>query len=268
MPGPTRGRIKFHLIDQSATMDIVWLKNLSPKIRLAPLDEVPRLLLEHRVLIGNRNEFVVTEALCVRDVGKVWIPLLAEFTDDQWLVKVVLLQERLGVVVAVNVNLGQGVVHGGILRTGLDPSLQPGEDQLEPIPLLDLVNQFIDGEVSRDRSQETLDRSFVTVHIQQPTDDLRSPDGVHPLDVNLDELGQAVLVQIKNQVVHKVKPIADDDEWELVLEFGLLEEVLDFLRVVIVALSADALDLSDLVRASGRLDVLEVDFGVLAKVDD
>ena len=68
--------------------------------------------------------------------------------------------------------------------------------------------------------------------------------------------------------MHKIEPIADDNERELVLEFGLFEEVLDFLRVVVVALSADALNLSDLVRASGRLNVLEVDFGVLAEVDD
>jgi len=249
-------------------VDIVWLKDLSPKICLAPLDEVPRLLLEHRVLIGDRDEFFVAEALCVRNVGEIWIPLLAEFADNQRLVEVVLLQERLGVVVAVNVNLGQSVVHGGILRAGLDPSLQPGEDQLEPIPLLDLVDQFVDGEVSRDRGQETLDRSFVAVHIQQTANNLRSPDGVHPLDVNFDELGQPVLVQIENQIVHEVEPVADDDKRKLVLKFGLLEEVLDFLRVVVVTLSANTLDLADLVRAGGRLDVLEVDFGVLAKVDD
>ena len=88
------------------------------------------------------------------------------------------------------------------------------------------------------------------------------------MDVNLDELGQAVLVQVENQVVYEIKAIADDDERELVLKFGLLEEVLDFLRIVVVALSANALDLSDLVRAGGRLDVLKVDFRVLAKVDD
>jgi hypothetical protein len=157
-------------------MDVFRLKDLTPKIRLTPLDEVPRLLFEHRVLIGNRNKLVVTEALCVRNVGEVWIPLLAEFTDDQRLVKVVLLQERLGVVVAVDINLGQSIVHGGILRAGLDPSLQPGEDQLKPIPLLDFVNQLVDGEISRDGSQEALDRSLVAVHIQQTTDDLRSPD--------------------------------------------------------------------------------------------
>lgn len=68
--------------------------------------------------------------------------------------------------------------------------------------------------------------------------------------------------------MYKVEPIADNDERKLVLKFGLLEEVLDLLRVVEVALSTNTLDLSDLVRAGGRLDVLEVDFGVLAKVDD
>jgi hypothetical protein len=68
--------------------------------------------------------------------------------------------------------------------------------------------------------------------------------------------------------MHEIEPVADDDERKLVLKFGFLEEVLDFLRVVVVALSADTFDLSDLVRAGGRLDVLEVDLGVLAKVDN
>ena len=147
-------------------MDVVWLKDLTPKIRLTPLNKVPRLLLEHRVLVGDRDKLVVAEALRIRDVGEVWVPLLAEFSDDQRLVKVVLLQERFGVIVAVDINLGQGIVYWGILRTGLDPSLQPWEDQFKPIPLLDLVNQFVNGKVPRDRSQETLDRSLVTVHIQ------------------------------------------------------------------------------------------------------
>jgi len=249
-------------------MDVARLKDLSPKIRLTSLDEVPRLLLEHRVLIGDCDKLVVTEALCVRNICEVWVPLLAEFTDDQGLVEVILLQERLGVVVAVDVNLGQGVVHGGILRSGLDPSLQPGKDQLEPVSLLDLVNQFVNREVSRDGSQETLDRCLVAVHIQQTTDNLRSPDGVHPLDVNFDELGQAVLVQVENQIVNKVEPIADDNKRKLVLEFSLLEEVLDLLRVVVVALSANTFDFSNLVGACGCLNILEVDFGVLAKVDD
>ena len=47
-----------------------------------------------------------------------------------------------------------------------------------------------------------------------------------------------------------------------------LEEVLDTLGVVAVALAADALHLLDLARLAGRLDVLEVDLGVLAEVHD
>ena len=132
--------IEPYLIDQSTTMDIARLKDLTPKVCLTPLNEVPCLLLEHRIFVGDRDELVVTKALRVCNVRKVWVPLLAEFANDQRLVKVVLLQERLGVVVAIDVNLGQSVIHGGILRAGLNSSLQPREDQLQPIPLLDLVD--------------------------------------------------------------------------------------------------------------------------------
>jgi hypothetical protein len=68
--------------------------------------------------------------------------------------------------------------------------------------------------------------------------------------------------------MHEVEPIADNDERKLVLELGLLEEILDLLRVVIVALSTDALHFSDLVGAGGGLNVLEVNLGILAKVYD
>lgn len=68
--------------------------------------------------------------------------------------------------------------------------------------------------------------------------------------------------------MHEVEPIADNDKRKLILKFGLFEEILDFFRVVVVALSANTLDFSYLVRASGSLDVLEVDFGILTKVDN
>lgn len=66
----------------------------------------------------------------------------------------------------------------------------------------------------------------------------------------------------------KAEPVADDDQRQLILELGLLEEVLDLLGVVVVRLSADPLDLSDLASPRGSLDVLELDFGVGAQVDD
>lgn len=47
-----------------------------------------------------------------------------------------------------------------------------------------------------------------------------------------------------------------------------LEEVLDTLGVVAVALSTDPLHLFDLARLASGLDVFEVDFRVLTEVDN
>lgn len=45
-----------------------------------------------------------------------------------------------------------------------------------------------------------------------------------------------------------------------------LEEVLDTLRIVAVALSADPFHLFDLARLAGSLDVFEVNFRILTEV--
>jgi len=51
-------------------------------------------------------------------------------------------------------------------------------------------------------------------------------------------------------------------------ELGLLEEVPDFLRVIMVTLATDTLDLSNLACTYHSLDVLEVDLWVLTEVDN
>ncbi len=66
----------------------------------------------------------------------------------------------------------------------------------------------------------------------------------------------------------EVETVADDDKRQLVRELGFLEEVLDLLGVVVVGLSADALDFSDLTSASSGLNVFEVHLGVGREVDD
>ena len=66
----------------------------------------------------------------------------------------------------------------------------------------------------------------------------------------------------------KVEAVADDDERQLVRQLGLLQEVLDALGVVHVALPADALHLLDLRRLARGFNVLEVHLGLLAEVDD
>jgi hypothetical protein len=83
---------------------------------------------------------------------------------------------------------------------------------------------------------------------------LRGSNGVHSLNVNLDELGQTVLIEIEDEVMHE---IADDDKWELVREFHLFKEIFDFLRIVMVTLAADTLDFPNLPCTSRSLDVFE-----------
>jgi hypothetical protein len=63
--------------------------------------------------------------------------------------------------------------------------------------------------------------------------------------------------------MHKAESIAEHGKRKLVLEFGLLEEILDFLRFIVVAPSAYTLGLSDSVSTRDSLDVLEMGFGLL-----
>ena len=76
-----------HLVNELATMDIVWHKDLCPKLKLTTLYQVPSLLLEHRVLIGNVDKFFVAEALCVSDICQVRIPRLAKLSNNKRLVE-------------------------------------------------------------------------------------------------------------------------------------------------------------------------------------
>jgi hypothetical protein len=68
--------------------------------------------------------------------------------------------------------------------------------------------------------------------------------------------------------VNEVETIADNDEGKLVGKFGLLEEVLDLFGVIVIAFPANTLDLTDLSRAGGCLDILEVNLWILTKIDD
>jgi hypothetical protein len=68
--------------------------------------------------------------------------------------------------------------------------------------------------------------------------------------------------------MNEIEPVADDDERKLVRELRLLEEILDFLGVIKVALPANALDFSNLTCPSGGLNIFEMDLWILAQVDD
>lgn len=67
---------------------------------------------------------------------------------------VVLLEELLRVAVRVDVDLRQRVVHGRVLAALLDTRLEPREDELEPVPALNLLDQLVDRKVPRHGRQE------------------------------------------------------------------------------------------------------------------
>lgn len=89
--------------------------------------------------------------------------------------------------------------------------------------------------------RRTTQRERRTTHTETDHTEIRySSRGskqTHLLDVNLNVLLQVIPVQIEHEVVHKVESIADDDEWQLVGELGLLQEVLHTLSVIAVALA-------------------------------
>ena len=75
------------MVDKLASVDILRNEHLGPEIKLTALHKVTRLLLEHRVLIGNVDKFFVAEALCVSDICQVRIPRLAKLSNNKRLVE-------------------------------------------------------------------------------------------------------------------------------------------------------------------------------------
>ncbi len=89
-------------------------------------------------------------------------------------------------------------------NTHFDPRL----DELEAVPFLCLLYQLI------------------AVDIQKATNDLGHTSSIDMLNINLNELQKAILVQIQNEIVDEVKNISHNNERELVCKLCLLEEVL------------------------------------------
>ena len=90
-----------------------------------------------------------------------------------------LLEEPLRVIVGVDVDLGQSVVRGRLLNSLVDAVLQPGQQQLEPVALLDLFNQLVGGELSAHHDDEGLDDVLRAVDVQQASDHHRQTRRVH-----------------------------------------------------------------------------------------
>ena len=75
------------LVDELTSVDVVGDEDLSPKFRKTTLDEVSRLVLEHRVRVGDGDELVVAESFGEGDEREVGISLLAVLSHDEGLVE-------------------------------------------------------------------------------------------------------------------------------------------------------------------------------------
>lgn len=113
------------------------------------------------------------------------IPLLAVLAHHAAVIVRVLSQEALRVVVAVDVDLSQGVMGSRLLTALVDTSLQPWQEQLQSVSLLHLCHQFISGELPSHHQNEVLDDVLRAVHIQQPSNHYGQAAGIHLKPNNL-----------------------------------------------------------------------------------
>jgi len=80
------------------------------------------------------DELSVALSTFVGDTRQMRVSFLAVLADHAAVVVLVLTEESLGVVVAVDVDLGQCVVSGWLHAALVDTRLQPRQQQLQPTP--------------------------------------------------------------------------------------------------------------------------------------
>lgn len=214
-------------------MDVVVREHICPDLAISPLNQVPRLCLEHRILVGDADKLQVVLTLTVCNIRQVRVALLTVLAHSKRVVHVVLLEEFLRIVVRVNVDFRESIVDSLLLIASRKSSLEERQKELQTVARLDFLDKFVDRDAGRgDRAEETLDDVLITVNIEKATDDARCATWVDALHVDFDRLELLVLVKVKDQVVDKVEAVADDDEWQLLSESLLLKKVFDTLWVI------------------------------------
>src|SRR5271170_2530834 len=105
-----------YLINESTTVDAL-LQDIRPQFWVPAFDEIPCLTFKHLVLIRDMDKlgFVLSFLIC--NEGQVWIAFLAVLADGKRIVQRILLEELLGIVVAVDVDFGESIVDSRNLST-------------------------------------------------------------------------------------------------------------------------------------------------------
>jgi len=141
----------------------------------------------------------------VDEEGQVGVAVLAVLADNTAVVEGVGVEELLGLPVEVDVDLGQGVVGGRLLVALSNAGLEPGEQELQAVALLDSRNEVCGfewlawkNEIVGGRREGTIDRAQVphghdelldvllaAVDIEESTDNGGGVDRVDLLHVGL-----------------------------------------------------------------------------------
>mmetsp|Transcript_1444 Transcript_1444/g.4314 ORF Transcript_1444/g.4314 Transcript_1444/m.4314 type:complete len:835 (-) Transcript_1444:1882-4386(-) len=245
------------------------VQHARPQVRARALHHVPRLLLEHGVVVGQRKQLLVAQPPLVSDEGQVRVAPLAELADDAAVVVRVGPQKVLCVDAAVDVHLGQPRVDLHVRAPVRDERLQKLVQHLEPAALLHLDHQFAHRQHVLHREDELYQlRLGRRLQVEQRAHDDGRSHRVHALHKCLHKLAHVVLHHVLHHLLHVAEPVAHVDEGTRVTQLGLHEELLHLLRVVVVAQAGDPLHLAELLQLHGGHNVLVVHHWVVRVVDD
>mmetsp|Transcript_3295 Transcript_3295/g.10326 ORF Transcript_3295/g.10326 Transcript_3295/m.10326 type:complete len:1450 (+) Transcript_3295:864-5213(+) len=265
-----RQRRAHHLLHHLRLELVLVRQHPRPQLQVLPLHQVPRLVLEQRVAVGDLDQLVVARAprAPVRQVRQVRVQLLAKLAHHLAVVELVVQQERLRVLVERDVDLAQRVVRRRLRVALRHARLQPRLQHAQPVAPLHLLHQRLHRARAAHRVQQPAHELLLRVQVQQLAHHLGRLVGRHLLHVHRHVARHVVAEQVLGQLLHKVEPVAHVDQRPRVLEPAIDQQLLHLRRVEVVRVAAHALHLLELAHLDGRLNVLVVHRRVLAHVHD
>mmetsp|Transcript_9903 Transcript_9903/g.26951 ORF Transcript_9903/g.26951 Transcript_9903/m.26951 type:complete len:285 (-) Transcript_9903:2813-3667(-) len=103
-----------HLVDELPPVSVLLAQNLLPESHVLPVNDVTCLKLEHCVLGGALDQFIVTLPPLIRNAREARVPLLRKFAHDARLIVGIRCKEVLGIAVRVDEDFAQRVVDLGL----------------------------------------------------------------------------------------------------------------------------------------------------------
>ena len=131
------------------------------------------------------------------------VSVLAELTNDLWIIELVGSKELLRVLMGVDLDLGHGVVDGSDLNVLRNSVLEPALENGDFASLLEFIDQFLHGHSRPHDLEDLLDVALLALEVDERSKD--DGDGLRVLvdleQVNLDVLGEVVLVEVADELI-------------------------------------------------------------------